>query len=158
MTKTLTGGLHDPGQPPPRPSDEHAERMVLAALLQHPASTTHLTAILDTKHFTTPAHQQVFSAAVAAYRRNQSCAPADVLAEMARRQHDHPSAPTAAAPEQLVISLANSAPVEAVTLYYAAIIRDLAALRRRHQRNWHPEGLPDPPMRGFLVDEDDDHP
>ncbi|MFD8462370.1 DnaB-like helicase N-terminal domain-containing protein [Streptomyces antimycoticus] len=158
MTKTLTGGLHDPGQPPPRSSDEHAERMVLAALLHHPASTTHLIAILDTKHFTTPTHQQVFSAAVAAYRRNQSCAPVDVLAEMARRQHGHPSAPTAAAPEQLVISLASSTPVEAVTLYYAAIIRDLAALRHRHQRNWHPEGLPEPPMRGFLVDEGDDSP
>jgi hypothetical protein len=42
--------------------------------------------------------------------------------------------------------------VEAVTVYYAAIVRELAALRRRPA---HPEGLPPMPMRGFLVDEDD---
>lgn len=131
--------------------------MVLATLLHHPASAAHLTATLDTKHFTTPTHQQVFSAAIAAYRRNQSCAPSDVLAEMTRRQHSNPSAPTTATSEQLVISLVSSTPVEAVTLYYAAIIRDLAALRRRHQWNWHPEGLPEPPTRGSLVDEDDDY-
>jgi hypothetical protein len=44
--------------------------------------------------------------------------------------------------------------VEALALYYAAIVRDLAALRRKPSSATL-EGMAPMPMRGFLIDEDD---
>jgi hypothetical protein len=55
--------------------------------------------------------------------------------------------------ERLMRDLAGTAPAETVTVHYAAIVRELAALRRRRPAT--PEGLPPMPMRGFLTDEDD---
>lgn len=153
MTRTMIG-TPDPDQPPqPELRDEHAERTVLAALLTHPSLTAHLTAVLHRTDFTTAVHRRIFLAAAATHDRGQPCTAATVAAEL-----DRSRSPLVAESEseskQLVHDLAGRGPVEAVAVYYAAIIRDLAALRRR-QASTHPEGLPPMPMRGFLIDEDD---
>lgn len=154
MTKTLIG-TPDPDQPPqPARSDEHAERMVLAALLTYPSLTTHLTAVLNGKDFIVPAHRQVFRAAAAAHDQGRPCTPAAITAHLAHHQPNTPGAATTADCEQLVCDLAGTAPAETLTVHYAAIVRELAALRRR-QLPAHPEGLPPMTMRGFLIDEDD---
>jgi replicative DNA helicase len=155
VTKTLIG-TPDPDQPPqPAHSDEHAERMVLAALLTYPSLTAHLTAVLDGTDFTTPAHRQLFLAATAAHDRGRPCTPAAIAAYLPDHQPTAPGTVTAAECEQLMRDLAGTAPAEPVTVYYAAIVRDLAALRRRQKPRLHPEGSPPAPMRGFLTDEDD---
>jgi replicative DNA helicase len=154
VTKTLIG-TPDPDQPPQPPlRDEHAERTILAALLHYPSLTAHLTAVLDSSDFTTAAHQQLFAAAVAARDRSGTTAAAAVITELARHRPARPDTATTTQPEQLVRDVAGAVPVEAVTVHYVAIVRDLAALRR-HQRSTHPEGLPPMPIRGFLIDEDD---
>ena len=50
--------------------------------------------------------------------------------------------------------LTAAAPVEATAVYYAAIVRDLAALRRSHVTYPDGEGFPELPLRGFLNDDD----
>lgn len=125
----------------------------LAALLAYPSLTAHLTAVLAGTDFTTPAHRQVFLATTAAHDQSRPCTPAAIAAHLPDHQPTAPDTVTAAECEQLMRDLAGTAPVEAVTVYYAAIVRDLAALRRR--RSATPEGLPPMPMRGFLIDEDD---
>ncbi|WP_329309614.1 DnaB-like helicase N-terminal domain-containing protein [Streptomyces sp. NBC_01262] len=155
MTKTLIG-TPDPDQPSqPVHSDVHAERMVLAALLTYPSLTAHLTTVLDGTDFTVPAHRQVFLAATAAHDRGRPCTPADIATYLPDHQPTAPGTVTAPESEQLMRELAGTAPAEPVTVYYAAIVRDLAALRRRKKPRPHPEGFPPAPMRGFLTDEGD---
>ena len=153
MSKTLIG-TPDPDQSPPGPalSDEHAERVVLAALLRHPQLVPYLMAVLHPTYFSSPACREVFLAAAAIHHHKEPCTAAAVTAELARRQRTS----TAAILEQakdLVTELGRAAvPAEPVVVHYAAIVRDLAALRR--QTIAHPEGLPPVPMRGFLIDDD----
>ena len=151
MPKTLVG-TPDPDQPARlQREDEHAERMVLAALLTYPSLTGYLTMVLAGTDFTTPVHRHLFAAALAARNRSGTCTPAAVIAELTHHRPTHPGIPD---PGQLVRDIAGTAPVEAITPYYCAIIRDLAALRR--QESGSPiEGMPPMPMRGFLLDEDD---
>lgn len=151
MPKTLVG-TPDPDQPARlQREDEHAERMVLAALLTYPALAGYLTTVLASTDFTTPAHRHLFAAAVAARNRVGTCSPAAVIAELTQRRPAQPGTPD---PERLVREIAGIAPMEAITSYYCAIIRDLAALRRK-QSGPPIEGMPPMPMRGFLFGEDD---
>jgi replicative DNA helicase len=155
VTKTLIG-TPDPDQPSqPARSDQHAERTVLAALLTYPSLTAHLTAVLDGADFTVPAHRQVFLAATAAHDRGRPCTPAAIAVYLPDHQPTVPGMVTVAECEQLMRDLAGIAPAEPVAVYYAAIVRDLAAMRRRKKPRPHPEGFPPAPMRGFLIDEDD---
>ncbi|MFD8077678.1 DnaB-like helicase N-terminal domain-containing protein [Streptomyces sp. NPDC059718] len=87
MSKTLIG-TPDPDQPPPRPAlrDEHAERVVLAALLHHPQLVPYLVAVLHPAYFSSPACWEVFLAAAAIHYRKEPCTAAAVTAELARRQ------------------------------------------------------------------------
>jgi replicative DNA helicase len=152
VTKTLVG-TPDPDQPSqPAHRDEHAERRVLAALLAYPSLTAHLTAVLDGTDFTTPAYRQVFLAATAAHDHGRPCTPAAITAYLPDLQPTSLGTASAAECEQLMRDLAGTAPAEAVTVHYAVIVRELAALRRR--RTASPEGLPPMPMRGFLIDDD----
>jgi replicative DNA helicase len=106
--KTLIG-TPDPDQPArPVRLDEHAERMVLAALLTYPSLTAHLTTVLDGKDFTAPAHRQVFLAAVAAHDRGRPCTPAAIAAHLPYPPTD-PDAATTAECEQLVRVLSGAA-------------------------------------------------
>jgi replicative DNA helicase len=155
VTKTLIG-TPDPDQPPqPARSDEHAERMVLAALLTYPSLTAHLTAVLEGTDFTNPAYRQVFLAATAAHDRGRPCTAAAIAAYLPDPELTAPATVTTAEFEQLMRGLVGTAPAEQVTVYYAAIVRDLAALRCRKPQRHHPEGFPPASMRGFLIDEDD---
>lgn len=153
MSKTLIG-TPDPDQPPPGPAlrGEHAERVILATLLRHPQLAPYLMAVLHPAHFSSLACREVFLAAAAIHHHKEPCTAAAVTAELARRQRTS----TAALLEQakdLVTDLVRSAvPAEPVVAHYAAIVRDLAALRRHTTA--HPEGLPPVPMRGFLIDDD----
>ncbi|MFF3948016.1 DnaB-like helicase N-terminal domain-containing protein [Streptomyces sp. NPDC001902] len=153
MSKTLVG-TPDPDQPPPGPAlcDEHAERVVLASLLRYPQLVPYLVAVLHATYFSGPACREVFPAAVAVHHHKGPCTAAAVSAELARRQRTS----TASFLEQakhLVTEFERVAvPAEPVVVHYAAIVRDLAALRRHPTA--HPEGLPPVPMRGFLIDDD----
>ena len=155
MARTLIG-TPDPDQPPqPELRDEHAERTVLAALLTHSSLTAHLTAVLHRTDFTTAVHRRIFLAVAATHNRGQPCTAVTVAAELDRSRSMLVAEPEPESEsKQLVHDLVGTGPVEAVAVYYAAIIRDLAALRRR-QASAHPEGMPPMPMRGFLTDEDD---
>ncbi len=151
MPKTLVG-TPDPDQPARlQREDEHAERIVLAALLTCPSLAGYLTTVLVGTDFSTPAHRHLFAAAVAARNRSGMCAPAAVIAELTHHRPAHPGAPD---PERLVRDIVGTAPVEAITPYYCAIIRDLAALRRQ-ESGPAIEGPPPMSMRGFFFDEDD---
>ncbi|WSM82558.1 hypothetical protein OIF68_08650 [Actinacidiphila glaucinigra] len=103
-------------------------------------------------HFSSPACREVFLAAAAVHHHKEPCTAAAVTTELARRQRTS----TVAFLEQakhLVTDLGRAAaPAEPVAVHYAAIVRDLAALRR--QTTAHREGLPPVPMRGFLIDDD----
>lgn len=152
MSKTLVG-TPDPDQPPPGSAlrDEHAERTVLAAVLRHPQLTPYLMAVLQAAHFGSPACREVFLAAAAVHHHKETCTPAAVTAELARRQAATDASTEAAT--QLIHDLADAAvPAEPVVVHYTGIVRDLAALRR-HART-HPEGFPPIPMRGFLTDDE----
>jgi len=154
MTRTLIGAP-DPDQPPqPELRDEHVERMVLAALLAYPSLSAHLIVVLDGGDFTTPAYRQVFRAAAAARDRGRPCTPAAIAAYLPDHQQAAPGTVTVVEFEQLMRDLTGTAPVEAVAVYYAAIIRDLGALRRSRPGPLT-EGMPPMPLRGFLIDEDD---
>lgn len=87
MPKTLIG-TPDPDQPPPGPalSDEHAERVVLAALLRYPQLVPYLIAVLHPTHFSSLACREVFLAAAAMHHRKEPCTAAAVTAELVRRQ------------------------------------------------------------------------
>jgi replicative DNA helicase len=146
MAKTLVGAPEPQEPRRPQPSDPHAERTVLGAMLTHPAVSAHFATILEASDFAEPTHQDLFSAVVALRDQGQRTAPDTVIEELHRR-HSPLGAET-------VHTVASHAPVEAVALYYAAIVRDLAALRRK-PRTATPEGIAPMPMRGFLVDEDD---
>ncbi|MET9878885.1 DnaB-like helicase N-terminal domain-containing protein [Actinacidiphila glaucinigra] len=153
MPKTLIS-TPDPDHPPPGPalSDEHAEHLVLAAVLRHSQVVPYLMAVLDPTHFSSPACREVFLAAAAIHHHKGPCTAAAVTAELARRQRTS----TAAFLEQakhLVTELGRAAvPAEPVVVHYAAIVRDLAAVRR--QTTAHREGLPPVPTRGFLIGDD----
>ncbi|WP_329184635.1 DnaB-like helicase N-terminal domain-containing protein [Actinacidiphila glaucinigra] len=109
-------------------------------------------AVLHPTHFSSPACREVFLAAAAVHHHKEPCTAAAVTTELARRQRTS----TVAFLEQakhLVTDLGRAAaPAEPVAVHYAAIVRDLAALRR--QTTAHREGLPPVPMRGFLIDDD----
>jgi replicative DNA helicase len=124
--------------------------MVLAALLTYPAMADHLTAVLDAGDFTLPDHRQVFAAATAAHRHGRPCTPAAVAAHLPKTAPTGPGASTAAGRERLMRDLTRAVPAQIVTVHYAAIVRELAALRRCPSS---PEGLPPAPMRGFLTDD-----
>ncbi|WP_431969296.1 DnaB-like helicase N-terminal domain-containing protein [Actinacidiphila sp. bgisy160] len=133
-------------------SDEHAERVVLAALLRHPQLVPYLMAVLHPAHFSGPAFREVFLSAAAIHHHKEPCTPAAVTAELARRQRTSRAAFLEPA-KDLVTDLVRAAvPAEPVVVHYAAIVRDLADLRRHTTA--HPEGLPPVPMRGFLIDDD----
>ncbi|TKA11783.1 DnaB-like helicase N-terminal domain-containing protein [Actinacidiphila oryziradicis] len=146
MAKTLVGAPEPQEPRRPQPTDPHAERTVLGAILTHPAVSAHFATILAVGDFAESAHQDLFSAAVAVRDRGQRTAPDAVIEELCRRD-----SPLGA---ETVHSVTSHAPVEAVALYYAAIVRDLAALRRKPS-SATPEGMAPMPLRGFLVDEDD---
>ncbi|TKA11772.1 DnaB-like helicase N-terminal domain-containing protein [Actinacidiphila oryziradicis] len=146
MAKTLVGAPEPQEPRRPQSSDPHAERTALGAMLMHPAVSAHFATILEAGDFAEPAHQDLFSAVVALRDRGQRTAPATAMEELHRR-HSPLGAET-------VHAITSHAPVEAVALYYAAIVRDLAALRRKPS-SATPEGMAPMPLRGFLVDEDD---
>ncbi|MFF7216834.1 DnaB-like helicase N-terminal domain-containing protein [Streptomyces sp. NPDC008238] len=154
MSETLIG-TPDPDQPPSEPvlRDEHAERTVLAAVLHHPQLAPYLLAVLRPTHFSSPACREVFLAATAVHRHKKPCTPAAVTAELERHQQAGADHSGDEARKGLVHDLARAAaPVEPVAVHYAAIVRDLADLRRHAAAL--SEGLPPVPMRGFLTDVD----
>lgn len=151
MSKTLIG-TPDPDQPPSEPvlRDEHAERTVLAALLRYPQLAAYLMAVLHATHFSSPACREIFLAAVAIHHHKEPCTPAAVTAELEHRQQADSGAHVKAA--DLVSELARAVvPAEPVVVHYAAIVRDLAALR--HMRPLT-RRMPSMPMRGFLTDDE----
>ncbi|WP_405763844.1 hypothetical protein OG539_43490 [Actinacidiphila glaucinigra] len=153
MSKTLIG-TPDPDRPPPEPvlRDEHAERTVLAALLHHLQLAPYLMAVLHATHFSSPACREIFLAAAAVHHHTEPCTPAAVTAELEHRQQADSGAPAKAAMD-MVSNLARAVvPPEPVVVHYAAIVRDLADLRRHAAA--HREGMPSMPMRGFLTDDD----
>jgi len=145
MAKTLVGAPEPQEPRRPQPSDRHAERTVLGAMLMLPVVSAHFAALLEAGDFAEPTYQDLFSAVVALRDRGQRTAPDAVIEELRRR-----NTPLGA---ETVHAVASDAPVEAVALYYAAIVRDLAALRRT-PRSVILEGMAPMPMRGFLTDED----
>lgn len=154
MSKTLIG-TPDPDQPPSGPvlHDEHAERMVLAAVLHHPQLVSYLMAVLRPAHFSSPACREVFLAAAAVYRHKETCTPVAVAAELERQQQAGADDSAREARQDLLHDLARAAaPAEPVVVHYVAIVRDLAELRRHAAAL--SEGLPPVPMRGFLTDDD----
>ncbi|WP_326580658.1 hypothetical protein OIE69_41590 [Actinacidiphila glaucinigra] len=154
MSKTLIG-TPDPDQPSPGPAlcDEHAERMVLVALLQHSQLVPYLMAVLRPTHFSSPACRDVFRAAAAVHRHKEPCTPAAVTAELERQQQTGADDSAGEARKSLIHDLPRAAaPAEPVVVHYVAIVRDLAALRRHAAA--HSEGMPSMPMRGFLTDDD----
>ncbi|MEU6347185.1 DnaB-like helicase N-terminal domain-containing protein [Streptomyces sp. NPDC046977] len=156
MSKTLVG-TPDPDPPPPALllSDERAEQVTLAALLRQPGLAPYLLVALHATDYSSPAHREVFLAATAVFYRKEPCTPAAVAAEVARRQQASTVPSREAAKALMVDGLARAAvPAEPVVAHYAAIVRDLAALRR-HLATASSEDLPPVPMRGFLLDEDD---
>ncbi|WP_326569913.1 hypothetical protein OIE69_42925 [Actinacidiphila glaucinigra] len=154
MSKTLIG-TPDPDQPPSEPvlRDEHAERMVLAAVFHHSQLVPYLVAVLRPTHFSSPACREVFLAAAAVHRHKEPCTQAAVTAELERHQQAGADHSGDEAKKGLVHDLARAAvPAEPVVVHYVAIVRDLADLRR-HAAVLS-EGLPPVPMRGFLTDDD----
>ncbi|TKA11791.1 hypothetical protein FCI23_10755 [Actinacidiphila oryziradicis] len=115
-------------------------------MLMHSAVSAHFVTILEGGDFAEPAHRDLFSAVVALRDRGQRTTPDTVIGELRRRR-----SPLGA---ETVHAVASHAPVEAVALYYAAIVRDLAALHRKPSSATL-EGMAPMPMRGFLIDEDD---
>lgn len=141
MSMTVIG-TPGPDHPSPGPAlcDEHAERMVLAALLHDRRFTHYLLAFLRATFFSSPVHKDVYCAMDAVRSHNEPFTPAALAAELDLREHagkaDH-----AQAAERLVHDLARAAaPAGEVVPHYAAIIRDLANVRRRATRV--PDGLP----------------
>ncbi|WP_329182729.1 DnaB-like helicase N-terminal domain-containing protein [Actinacidiphila glaucinigra] len=153
MSNTLIG-TPDPDQPPSEPvlRDEHTERTVLAALLRYPQLAAYLMAVLHATYFSSPACREIFLAAAAIHHHKESCTPASVTAELEHRQQADSGAHVKAATGLLHDLARAAAPAEPVVVHYAAIVRDLAALRRHAAAR--PEGLPSMPMRGFLTDDD----
>jgi len=146
MTKTTVGAEEPPEQPAKQLRDPHAERAVLGTVLLHPAISRHLVAILDAEDFTSTVHREIFASSVAAAARGQDTDPINISAELERRG--------STATGQLLHHLVATAPVEATAVYYAAIVRDLAGLRRKQSDAGHSEGFPELPLRGFLHDDD----
>ncbi len=85
MTKTLVGAGDPSGQPPAYLCDQHAERAVLGAMLQHRTASRHLVAVLEEGDFSVPAHREVFAAAAAAAAHGRRTDPLNVAAELKLR-------------------------------------------------------------------------
>ncbi|WP_407563123.1 DnaB-like helicase N-terminal domain-containing protein [Streptomyces sp. 184] len=155
MTTTLIG--HP--EPDPHLNDPAAERRLLGAIFPYPSTGDHVIAVATAADFTNDRRRAIFQAAVAVVGRGHPCDPAHVDAELAH----HTSPPADPVTRDDLHQLAAYAPPEQVAAYYLAIVRDLAALRRKPppagpdvppKAGARPPGAPPMPMRGFLIDDD----
>jgi replicative DNA helicase len=142
VTTTLVGVAEPPGEPGRQLRDPHAERAVLGAILLAGSLTSHLIAVLGEGDFTDPAYREVFAAAVAVAAQERRPDMAAVAGEVARRGGS----------SARMREVMTAAPPGATAVHYAAILRDLTALRHRDSAAAG-EGLPDIPMRGFFTDD-----
>lgn len=145
MAKTMVGAGEPPDEPTGRLRDPYAERAVLAAVLLGDPLTRHLVSVLEEGDFTDAVYQEIFAAAVVITARGRRIAPVAVITEVERRGSSLPAG--------LVHQLVTAAPAGATAVHYAAIIRDLTALRRK-DTTVSTRDFPDVPMRGFLIDDD----
>lgn len=127
------------------PCDLHAERAVLAAVVSGGPLTQHLVSVLEEGDFTDTMHRDIFAAAAALSMHARRIAPTAVVAEAERRGLPLPA--------ETVHRITATVPPGATAIHYAAIIRDLAALRRKGT-GVSAEDLPYIPLRGFLIDDD----
>ncbi|NJP47771.1 DnaB-like helicase N-terminal domain-containing protein [Actinacidiphila epipremni] len=145
MTKTMVGSHEPPDGPEGYLCDPHAERAVLAAVMSSGPLTQHLVSVLEEGDFTDAMHRDIFSAAAALSLHAGRIDPIIVIAEAGRRGRPLPA--------DTVHRLAAAVPPGATAVHYAAIIRDLTALRRKGT-GVSGEDLPYIPLRGFLTDDD----
>lgn len=144
MTRTVVGAPEPPDEPADRLRDPHAERAVLAAVVSGGPLALHLVSVLQEEDFTDAGHREVFAATATLAARARSVGPAAVATEVERRGHG--------APPEMVHRLMTAVPPGTTAVHYAAIIRDLTALRRKGT-GASTADLPDFPMRGFLTDD-----
>ena len=145
MTKTLIGAQEPPDGSRGHLCDSHAERAVLAAVVSGGPLTHYLVSVLEEGDFADPMHRDIFAAAAALSMRARRITPTAVVAEAEGRGR-----PLLA---ETVDRLVAAVPPGATAVHYAAIIRDLAALRRKGT-GVSSEDLPYIPLRGFLIDDD----
>jgi replicative DNA helicase len=145
VTKTVVGAQEPPERPEGRLCDLHAERAALAAVVCGGPLTQHLLVVLEEGDFTDEMHRGVFAAAAALSMHARRIDPTAVIGEAERQGRSLPA--------ELVHRLVAAVPPGATAVHYAAIIRDLAALRRKGT-GAGPEGLPQIPLRGFLIDDE----
>jgi len=110
------------------PHNIEAERSVLGAILINPQAIGPAIEILgenSPETFYVPAHQLIFDAAVALYKRNTPADLVTVMEELTRR-----GALEAAGGVTAVADLTGAAPTSANIEYYAKIVQDAALTRR----------------------------
>jgi len=145
VTKTLVGAQEPPDGPEGPLRDPHAERAVLAAIVFGGPLTPHLVSVLEEGDFTDAMHRDIFAAAAALSMHARRVDPVAVTAEAQRLGRPLPA--------ETVHHLVAAVPPGVTAVHYAAIIRDLAALRRKGT-GVSGEDLPYIPLRGFLTDDD----